>query len=459
MTDFMAVILAAGEGKRMKTKHSKVTHKILGKALIEWVYDAAKAAGIDKNIIVIGHKAEEVKACMGNKADYAVQEQQLGTGHAVMQALPLIESKKGNTIIMCGDMPLINSKTIKEAVENHLKAKSAGTIITADFDNPTGYGRIVKDKSGKVIKIIEEKDASPDERAIKEINSGLYCFDTALLIDAVGKIKNDNKQKEYYLTDVIEILIKDGKKVDTYKIANNFEIMGINDRSQLSQAECIMRKEVLENYMKSGVTIMSPDTITIQPQAQIGIDTVIYPGTIIEGDTKIGEGCIIGPNSRLVDSVVEDGAEVQYSVILSSSIGKESHIGPFAYLRPGSKIGAGVKIGDFVEIKNSVIGDKSKVSHLSYIGDCDVGQNVNVGCGTVVVNYDGVKKHRSVIEDNAFIGCNTNLVSPVKVGKNAYTAAGSTITDEVPEDSLAIARSRQENKEGWVKRRIEKKNG
>lgn len=459
MTDFTAVILAAGEGKRMKTKHSKVTHKILGKALIEWVYDAVNSAGINENIIVVGHKAKEVKKCMGDKADYAVQEQQMGTGHAVMQVIPLLKNKGGNVIIMCGDMPLISPETIKNAIQKHNEGENAGTILTAEFVNPFGYGRIVKDSNGKVIKIIEEKDASESEKKITEVNSGLYCFRTGLLIDALGKISNNNKQKEYYLTDVIEILIKQGNKVDTYKIANNYEILGINDRVQLNQAADQLRRVILENYMRAGVTIIDPAVTYIEPSANIGIDTIIYPGTIIEGDSVIGEECIIGPNSRLVNSKVNDRAEVANSVILESQIGSDSHIGPFAYLRPGSRIGSNVKIGDFVEVKNSVIGDQSKVSHLSYIGDCDVGKNVNVGCGTVVVNYDGFKKHRSTVEDNAFIGCNTNLVSPVKVGKNAYTAAGSTITDDVPEDALAIARERQVNKEGWIKRKIEKRDG
>jgi len=456
MNDFTAVILAAGEGKRMKTKHSKVTHKILGKALIEWVYDAVTSAGIKENIIVVGHRADEVKKCMGEKTKYAVQEQQLGTGHAVMQVVPLLKNKGGNVIIMCGDMPLISTDTIKNAIKKHLDEKNAGTILTADFENPFGYGRIVKDSSGKVVKIIEEKDASEQEKRIKEVNSGLYCFNIELLIESLGKISNNNKQSEYYLTDVIEILIKQGNKVDTYKVGNNYEIMGINDRVQLSQAGNELRKVIAEGHMRAGVTIIDPSSVYIEPSAQIGIDTIIYPGTIIEGDSVIGEECIIGPGSRIINSKVSDRAEVQNSVIVDSEIGENSHIGPFAYLRPGSTIGADVKIGDFVEIKNAVIGDKSKVSHLSYIGDCDVGKNVNVGCGTVVVNYDGVKKHRSIIEDNVFIGCNTNLVSPVRVGKNSYTAAGSTITDEVPADSLAIARSRQENKEGWVKKKRQK---
>lgn len=459
MEDFTVIILAAGEGKRMKSKHSKVTHKILGKSMIEWVYNAVKKAGAADCIVVVGHRADEVRECLGEKVKYAIQEQQLGTGHAVMQVVPYLKEKEdGYVMIMCGDMPLISSDTIKNAIKKHIEDKNAVTILTAEFDDPTGYGRIVKN-GDKVIKIIEEKDATPQEKNIKEVNSGLYCFNVKPLIEALQRITNNNNQKEYYLTDTIEILINQGEKVETYKIKDNYEIMGINDKIQLSQAVKILRKNINETYMKSGVIIIDPDTTYIEPNVEIGIDVVIYPGTIIEGKSIIEEDCVIGPYTRIVNSTVKKGAKVQNSVVLESVIGESSCIGPFAYLRPGSIIGKEVKIGDFVEVKNSVIGDKTKVSHLSYIGDCDVGANVNVGCGTIVVNYDGRKKHRSIIRDNAFIGCNTNLISPVEVESNSYIAAGSTITHKVPENSLAIARARQEIKKDWVLKRglIDKK--
>ena len=450
MKDLVAVVLAAGEGKRMKSKHSKLTHKILGKTLIEWVYSAAISSEIDACIMVVGHKADEVKACMGDKVKYVTQEQQLGTGHAVMQAEAYLKKRNGHVIVMCGDMPLISSETISNAFEKHTRQNNTVTIITADFENPTGYGRIIKDQNSRVVKIVEHKDASEDERQIREINSGLYFFEIKLLLDSLEKINNNNSQGEFYLTDTIEILIGRGKKVDTYKIENNYEIIGINDRVQLSNAETIKRRTIIEEYMRSGVTVIAPDTVYIESGVQIGMDTTIYPGTVVEGNSIIGQECIIGPNTRLVNSKVEDGAEVQNSVVLDSTVGERSHIGPFAYLRPGSTIGKDVKIGDFVEVKNSIVGNKTKVSHLSYIGDCDVGTNVNVGCGTIVVNYDGKKKHRTLIGDNVFIGCNTNLISPVEVKKNAYIAAGSTITDDVPENALAIARERQVVKEDWV---------
>ncbi len=450
MTELTAVILAAGEGKRMKSTHSKVVHKILGKELIRWVYDAALKAGVGDCILVIGHRAEEVRECMGNDVKYVLQEQQLGTGHAVMQAVPHLEGRKGTVMVVCGDMPLISPDTIRNAYEKHISENNAVTILTADFEDPSGYGRIVRDSSGKVVKIVEEKDADPEEKNIREINSSLYCFETELLIDALAGIGSNNSQKEYYLTDTIEILITKGKRVGTYKIANNYEIMGINDRVQLSRASDIMRRIIAEGHMREGVTIIHPESVYIDPDVRIGMDTVIYPGTILEGDTTIEPDCVIGPDTRIVASRVQRAVEIQYSVVLRSSIGEMSHVGPFAYVRPGSVIGKGTKIGDFVEVKNSTVGDHTKVSHLSYIGDCDVGENVNVGCGTVVVNYDGRKKHRTRIGDNAFVGCNANLISPVKIYNNAYIAAGSTITDDVPENALAIARVRQENKEGWV---------
>jgi bifunctional UDP-N-acetylglucosamine pyrophosphorylase/glucosamine-1-phosphate N-acetyltransferase len=457
MAELLAVVLAAGEGKRMKSKHSKLTHKILGKSMIEWVHATLQEAGVQDCVLIVGHKAEEVKALIQDKAKYAVQEQQLGTGHAVMQAESFIKDRDGHVIIMCGDMPLVSRETIWQSIEKHIAERNSATILTADFDNPTGYGRIVKDKNGNVIKITEEKDATAEEKAIKEVNSGLYCFKAKDLVEALKGITNKNQQKEYYLTDTIEVLISKSKKVNTYKIKNNYEIMGINDRVQLSQATEIMRKVILEKHMREGVTIIDPNTVYISKDVAIGKDTIIYPGCIIEGASAIGEDCILGPNVRIVDSTILNGAQIQNSVIVESTIHQDAVIGPFAYLRPGSMIGKSVKVGDFVEIKNSIIGNNSKVPHLSYVGDADVGSNVNIGCGTVLVNFDGKTKHRSKIGDNVFVGCNSNLVSPVNIENNSYIAAGSTITDDVPEDALAIARERQVNKKDWVKKFKEEK--
>jgi len=458
MEHLMAIILAAGEGKRMKSKNSKVVHNICGKSLIEWVYDAVSGAGIDETIVVVGHRADQVKECMGDRVKYAFQSQQLGTGHAVMQAEEYLRGKEGYVFVLYGDTPLITAKTISECISLHKKNGNAVTVVTAEFDDPTGYGRIVRDEHGNVIKIVEQRDASDEEKKIKEINSGLYCFTISSLLESLKKLTNDNDQGEFYITDTIGILIKEGFKAGAMKLENPAEILGINDRVQLYQASEHIRRRILEEHMKSGVTIIDPATTYIDEGVKIGIDTVVYPGTIIEGNTVIGEDCIIGPNSRLVDAKVGNGTEVNSSVILNSTIGNDVRIGPFAYIRPESVIGNNVKIGDFVEIKKSVVGDKTKIPHLAYIGDAEIGKNTNIACGVITVNYDGKKKNKTIVGNNSFVGCNVNLIAPVEVKDNSYIAAGSTITEDVPEYSLAIARERQVIKENWViKKGMERK--
>ncbi|HHW48226.1 MAG TPA: bifunctional UDP-N-acetylglucosamine diphosphorylase/glucosamine-1-phosphate N-acetyltransferase GlmU [Clostridiaceae bacterium] len=458
MEHLMAIILAAGEGKRMKSKNSKVAHKICGKSLIEWVYDAVSGAGIDETILVVGHRADQVKECMGGRVKYAVQNLQLGTGHAVMQAEEYLRGKEGYVFVLYGDTPLITAETISGCIDLHKKNGNAVTVVTADFDDPTGYGRIVRDEYGNVVKIVEERDASDEEKRIKEINSGLYCFTIRPLLESLKKLTNDNEQGEFYITDTIRILINEGFKAGAMKLENPAEILGINDRVQLYQASELIRKRILEKHMKSGVTIIDPASTYIDEGVKIGIDTVVYPGTIIEGSTVIGEDCIIGPNSRLVDAKVGNGTEINSSVILNSTIGNDVRVGPFAYIRPESVIGNNVKIGDFVEIKKSVVGDKTKIPHLAYIGDAEIGKNTNIACGVITVNYDGKKKSKTIIGNNSFVGCNVNLIAPVEVKDNSYIAAGSTITEEVPEYALAIARERQVIKENWViKRGMERK--
>lgn len=450
LSNLSAIILAAGEGKRMKSKYSKVLHKISGIAMVECVYQSVKSADIEECVVVVGHRAEDVKAYMGDKVKFAFQEQQLGTGHAVMQTKEVLDSLNGYTIVLNGDTPLITPETIKNAINYTIEQKCAATVITAEIQDPTGYGRIARDENGNVQKIIEQKDATEVEKQIKEVNSGLYCFETSLLFEVLKEVNNSNSQGEYYLTDTLEILTQKGYKVGAIKVQDSTEIMGVNSRQQLSQAQAVMTKRILEKNMAQGVTIIDSASTYISYDAVIGMDTIIYPGSIIEGKTIIGEDCIIGPNVRINESQISYNVKIENSVILDSFIGKNSTIGPFSYLRPGSIIGENVKIGDFVEIKNSNIGSHTKISHLAYVGDAEIGSNVNLGCGAIIVNYDGKKKNKTIIEDNVFVGCNSNLVSPVIVRENSYIAAGSTITQEVPENSLAIARSRQVNKRDWV---------
>lgn len=444
-----SIILAAGEGKRMKSKLPKPLQKVCGKTLIDRVISAVTEAGAEKNIAVIGHMSDKMEEYLGDRVEYAYQRERLGTGHAVMQGIVSVSDKDGSVIVVCGDTPLITAEMIKEAYGEHTKECRAATVITAVCDNPFGYGRIVR-RDGRVVKIVEQKDAAEEEKRINEINSGMYIFDIQKLKSALAKITNDNAQGEYYLTDAIEILINEGETVGAY-ITDMEQIMGVNDRAQLAEADRLLNRRNVKALMDGGVMVLNPDTVRVDDDVKAGADTVIYPNTILEGTTQIGENCIIGPNTRIINCKISDNTEVQSSVATDSEIGSGTVVGPFAYIRPGSKIGDNIKVGDFVEIKNASIGNGTKIAHLTYVGDADVGERVNFGCGTVVVNYDGIHKHRTTIEDDCFIGCNTNLVSPVTVRKGAYTAAGSTITDEVPQDALAIARARQVVKEGWAK--------
>lgn len=453
MDNVSAVILAAGEGTRMKSKHSKVSHKLCGKPIVQHVVDSVAEAGISDVIVVVGHKAEEVKECINGKVRFVLQDKQLGTGHAVMCASDLIKDNHGITIILNGDAPLIKSETLSSFIAYHKNNGFQGTVLTTEYEDPTGYGRIIRDSHGNVERIVEQKDATEEEKMIRESNAGFFCFDTQKLLDALKLVKNNNAQGEYYLTDVIGVMKDMGLAVGAYKIPDSTETMGINSRDQLADASEAMRHRILNKLMLDGVTIIDPASTYVDKDVIIGRDTIVYPGAIIEGKTIIGEDCIIGPNSRIVDSTIDDGADINSSVILESHVKSNAKIGPFAYIRPESVIGVGAKIGDFVEVKKSVIGDGTKASHLTYIGDSEVGENVNFGCGTITVNYDGNKKHKTIIGNNVFIGCNTNLVAPVKVNDDSYIAAGSTITEEVPKGALAIARERQINKEGWVEKK------
>lgn len=450
---FTSVILAAGMGTRMKSKMPKVLHKVCGKPLCKWVIDASKAAGADKVCAIVGHKAEMVKETLGDVCEFALQAEQKGTGHAVMQAADVIKAAKGEVVILNGDTPLVTAEAIKNAIEYHKSSGNQATVITAVLDDATGYGRIVRGADGGVLKIVEQKDASEEEKKINEVNSGMYVFDSESLIYALDKITPNNAQGEYYLTDTLEILLGAGKKVGGYAIADNDEIRGINDRVQLNEAEKIMQKRINESHMRNGVTMRNPESVYIEDGVEIGNDTEICQNVTIKSGTKIGSDCVIGSGSMLDRAVIHDNVDILSSVILNSEVDEGTHVGPFAYIRPNCRVGKDVKVGDFVELKNSNIDDGTKISHLTYIGDSDVGKRVNFGCGTVTCNYDGKNKYRTTIGDDCFVGCNTNFVSPINVGDGVYIAAGSTITEDIPENSLSIARARQVNKENWKDKR------
>ncbi len=411
----MTLIMAAGKGTRMNSNKSKLIHKIYDKELVRRVVDLAKKIGSDEIVAVVGHLKEQVQEVLGDEVNYAFQDELLGTGHAVMQAKPFLKGKKGKVVILYGDVPIIRPETLKNLISKSIKNKEYATLLTAIYENPTGYGRIIRDEGGNIKGIVEEKDADPlQKKHIKEINSGIYCFDIEELLNAIEKIKPNNAQGEYYLTDVIKIMNDEGLKTGAVIVEDNTEILGVNDRAQLELLTRVLRMRINSYHMKKGVTIEDASTTYIYDDVKIGMDTVIHPNTIIKSGVTIGENCEIGPN---------------------------------AYIREGCKIGNQVKVGNCVELKKVKIADGSKVPHLTYLGDCEVGNNVNVGCGTITCNYDGKNKHKTKIGDNAFIGSNVNLVAPVKIGDDVLVAAGSTITDDVPDGKMVIARERQVVKE------------
>ncbi|CAM4119449.1 bifunctional UDP-N-acetylglucosamine diphosphorylase/glucosamine-1-phosphate N-acetyltransferase GlmU [Bacillus subtilis] len=446
-----AVVLAAGQGTRMKSKLYKVLHPVCGKPMVEHVVDEALKLSLSKLVTIVGHGAEEVKKQLGDKSEYALQAEQLGTAHAVKQAQPFLADEKGVTIVICGDTPLLTAETMEQMLKEHTQREAKATILTAVAEDPTGYGRIIRSENGAVQKIVEHKDASEEERLVTEINTGTYCFDNEALFRAIDQVSNDNAQGEYYLPDVIEILKNEGETVAAYQTGNFQETLGVNDRVALSQAEQFMKERINKRHMQNGVTLIDPMNTYISPDAVIGSDTVIYPGTVIKGEVQIGEDTIIGPHTEIMNSAIGSRTVIKQSVVNHSKVGNDVNIGPFAHIRPDSVIGNEVKIGNFVEIKKTQFGDRSKASHLSYVGDAEVGNDVNLGCGSITVNYDGKNKYLTKIEDGAFIGCNSNLVAPVTVGEGAYVAAGSTVTEDVPGKALAIARARQVNKDDYVK--------
>lgn len=457
----IAIILAAGEGTRMKSQLPKVLHKVSGKPILEYVVKASVDANVEKNIVIIGHGGQKVKEYFKD-SPLIFREQPIGpdapygTGYAVMQGIDSIDDDS-NVLILCGDTPLITSQTVGRFLAYHKDGEFDGTVLTALLDDSSGYGRIKRDRDGKILEIIEDKDASEEERKIKEINSGIFCFRGGLLKSALKKLDSNNSQGELYITDIIGILKKEGYRVGGYKIEDPVEIHGINSRIQLAFSEDIMRSRINEYHMSMGVTIVNPGSTYIEEGVSIGQDTIIYPGVTIEGNTEIGKDCIIRSNTRISNSKIGNQIEIESSLIENSIVEEGANIGPNAHLRPDSHIGKNVRIGNFVEVKNAYLGDNSKAGHLTYIGDAEVGKNVNIGCGVIFVNYNGKEKFRTTIGDDSFIGSNVNLVAPLKIENKAFVAAGSTITKDVPEGSLGISRVDQVNKEGWMEKRLKNK--
>jgi len=457
MNNRYAIVLAAGQGTRMKSKLYKVLHPILGRPMIRYILKALHPSSIEKLVTVVGHGAEDVMKQIGTESEFVVQEEQLGTAHAVLQAKELLEDKQGTTIVVCGDTPLITSDTYEKLFEYHETSQSKATILSTKVADPTGYGRVLRSQDKDVEKIVEHKDATDEEKLVNEINTGTYCFDNEALFAALQKVDNNNAQQEYYLPDVIEILKAEGEKVVAYTTDNEDETMGINDRVALANAEKVMKKRLNEQHLRNGVSIIDPDATYIGPDVIIEQDAVIQPGTMITGETTIGSGAFIGAHSEIENCTVGKDSVIRQSVVKDSKIGDKANVGPFAHIRPETSVGNHARIGNFVETKKSCIGVDTKVSHLSYIGDAELGENVNIGCGTITVNYDGKEKHQTKIDDNAFVGCNSNLIAPVSIGEGALIAAGSTVHKDVPKDALAIARTKQSNKEGYAKKLLDTK--
>lgn len=443
------IILAAGKGTRMKSKLYKVLHEVAGKPMVDHVLTQVEQVHPETIVTVVGHGAEAVEAELGDRTKFAIQEQQLGTGHAVLQAEPILGDKEGMTLIANGDTPLLTAKTFEKLFAYHRDKGAKATILTAQAPDPTGYGRIVRGKLGTVQKIVEQKDATAEEAKIDEINTGVFCFDNQALFSALHETTNDNAQGEYYLTDVIEILKRRGEVIAAYKMSNFDESQGVNDRVALASATKVMRARINEAHMRGGVTIIDPDNTYIDVDVKIGNDTIIEPGVYLKGKTVIGSDCVIGSDSVIVDSTIEDGVHTLSSTIEQSIMHKGSNVGPNSHLRPKSDVGESVHIGNFCEIKNATLGARTKVGHLSYVGDATLGEDINIGCGVVFVNYDGVQKFHSTVGDKAFIGSNANIISPVTIADHSFVAAGSTITGDVPFHAMGIARSRQTNKEDF----------
>ena len=454
----LAVVLAAGKGTRMKSELYKVLHTINGISMVEHVLRAVQQSNVERIVTIVGHGAETVRDVLADQSEFALQEEQLGTGHAVLQAKDLLKDEEGSTLVICGDTPLFSAETLNQLFEFHEESNAKGTILTAIAEDPAGYGRVVRQSDKEVSRIVEQKDANEEEQAITEINTGTYVFNNKALFEALDKVGNENAQGEYYLPDVISIMKEAGDTVKAFTMDNFDEAIGVNDRIALAEATRLMTKRINEKHMRNGVTFVNPTATYIEVDVEIGQDTLIESGVSLKGNTKIGSYSTIGSNSEIISSTIADHVKIRQSVLEFANVEENVTVGPFAHLRAKSVLKEGAHIGNFVEVKNSVVGKNSKAGHLTYIGDADIGTDVNVGCGTVFVNYDGKNKFRSTIGNDVFIGSGSNIVAPVTVGDRAIIAAGSTVNSDVPEEALAIARSRQENKDKYWKRFKDKQN-
>jgi bifunctional UDP-N-acetylglucosamine pyrophosphorylase/glucosamine-1-phosphate N-acetyltransferase len=433
----------------MKSSLPKVLHKLVGVPMIQHVVKTLQETGINDIIVVLGYRGEMVEKVLGESCRIVYQHQQLGTGHALLQAMPeLLRNEEADCLVVSGDTPLLRARTLRNLICAHQQEKAQATVLTAHLSNPSGYGRIIKGAKG-LEKIVEEKDASPKEKVIQEINTGTYCFSIAALQDKLSHISTSNAQGEYYLTDIIKMVAEKEGKLETVAMEDHVEAMGINNRVQLAEAERILRQRLLTEYMLEGVTFIDPFNTYIDYGVMIGKDTIIYPGVIIEGQTKIGGNCIIGPDTRITDSTISDNVLINYSNLQNAKVACGCNIGPYSYLRPGTELAENVKIGDFVEVKNTYVDKGAKIPHLSYVGDSSLGRDVNIGAGTITCNYDGFQKHKTIIGNRSFVGSNSNLVAPITIGEDVYIAAGSTVSKDIPDGSLAVARGKQRNIDNW----------
>jgi bifunctional UDP-N-acetylglucosamine pyrophosphorylase/glucosamine-1-phosphate N-acetyltransferase len=460
MDNLAVIILAAGMGKRMRSDLVKVLHPLLGKPMLSYPLELTlEHLQPEKTIVVVGHQAEQIQDAFSDpRITFVRQKDQLGTGHAVSMTEPLLGNFKGCALILCGDIPLITAHTLTELATRHRTKKASLTLLTTHREDPTGYGRIIHGALGKVHKVVEEKDASSKEREIKEVNTGIYCVQARFLFQALAKVRSQNAQGEYYLPDIVELAHHKKKRINIFSAPSPTEVMGINTRAELAQAEGILAERVRQHWMAEGITIQDPGSVFIEPSVSIGKDTVLYPNCYLRGETSIGEGCRIGPQVEISDSQIGNGVQIRFcTVITESTIEGGAIVGPFSHLRPHCHLEQGAKIGNFVEVKKSRIGQGTKANHLSYIGDSEVGKGVNIGAGTITCNYDGFHKHRTVIEDEVFVGSNTALVAPVTVGRGAVVGAGATITKDVPPYALAVGRAKQKGIKRWVTKRDRKR--